>query len=256
MAELKQIAVNKIRVHDNYRKTFDEAGLKELSQSIKENGVIEPLIVRHATNRKYFQIVAGERRFRAAKMAGLVAVPAVVRELTDFEFQKFQLIENIQREDVPFMEEAYGILNLREKHALDVEEISKMLGKSQAYVFQALKLTKMSDFAQKIARAGEVSKSVALIISKIPDEENQTQAASDLRRKYKSYWITARTARRYVQEKFGEERISQHHRNGIQKTNGHDYAANWKHYLVNFTPAEFLLFKKICRGRFDHFKTR
>lgn len=110
-AEFKNIALNQIHAKNNYRKTFRDATLSELATSIKEHGVIQPIIVR--PNKKGFEIIAGERRFRASQLAGLVMIPAVIRETNDADVLKEQLIENVQREAVPFMEEADGIRKLR-----------------------------------------------------------------------------------------------------------------------------------------------
>lgn len=205
--ELKNLPINKIRVKENYRKTFDEKSLKELAVSISENGVLEPIIV--YKNGSGFVIIAGERRFRASKMANLVTIPAIIRNVSELDAQKFQLIENVQREDVPFMEEAYGIKNLRDKHALNASEISKMLGKSEGYIYKLLQLTEMTEYARKIASAGYITKSVALIIAKLPKAEYQDQAVADLQRKTKDNLIAARTARRYVQDNFKGETVTQ-----------------------------------------------
>lgn len=110
--ELKQIPINQIHAASNYRKTFNDKSLKELAASIKENGVLEPIIVRPNSNG--FQIIAGERRYRASKIAGIVTIPAVVRDVADADILKLQIIENVQREGVPFMEEAYAIKKLRD----------------------------------------------------------------------------------------------------------------------------------------------
>jgi ParB family chromosome partitioning protein len=116
--ELKQIPINQIHAASNYRKTFNDKSLKELAASIKENDVLEPIIVR--PNNNGYQIVAGERRYRASKMAGKVTIPAVVREIADADILKVQIIENVQREGVQFMEEAYAIKKLRDDCTLDV----------------------------------------------------------------------------------------------------------------------------------------
>jgi ParB family chromosome partitioning protein len=154
--ELKQIPINQIHGGSNYRKTFNDKSLKELAQSIKENGVLEPIIVRPNSNG--FQIVAGERRYRASKLAGKVTIPAVVREVDDADILKLQIIENVQREGVQFMEEAYAIKKLRDDCTLDIKEIANTVGKSEAYVYYMLRLTAMTDDARAIAEKGWISK--------------------------------------------------------------------------------------------------
>lgn len=248
--ELKNIPIDKIHVASNYRKTFDDQQLKELSQSIKENGVLEPIIVRPSQPGRYL-IIAGERRYRASKLAGLVTIPAVVRDIGDGEILKLQLIENVQRVGVPFMEEAYGVQQLREEHSLDVAEICKILGKSEPWAYQMLSLTKMHGEAQRLAANGFLSKSVALLIARLQNEEDQCQAASDLARTTKTKLVDLRFARKYIEQKIvaNGKPIMRTRRNYTQRQNGNDYIANWKKYLVAFDCEQFERFKKIVRGR-------
>lgn len=248
---LQEIPLNQIRVNDNYRKTFNEATLKDLAQSIKENGVIEPIIVR--PNGKGYVIIAGERRYKAAEIAKLATIPAVIRDVADADALKIQLIENVQRENVQFMEEAYGIAKLRTDHDLDVSEICKMLGKSDAWVYQRLQLTAMSEDAQRIAAAEWITLGCAQLISRLPNQEWQTKAANDLARTKKDKRVDVRFVRKYLFENFGTEPLTSREprRNHIQKTNGHDYSANWKKYLINFSTLQFEYFKSIIKGRTD-----
>ena len=246
-AELKNIAINQIHAKSNYRKIFKDSTLAELATSIKENGVIEPIIVR--PNKKGFEIIAGERRFRASQLAGLVTIPAVVRETSDEDVLKVQIIENVQREAVPFMEEADGVRKLRDDCVLDVKEIARTLGKSDAYVYLMLKLTSMPKEVQDIARNGWITKSVAWEIAKLPNSDYQIQAANDLARTKSGDHISPNRARFYISENFGE--LGRKKRSGgVAKLNGgNDFVANWKHYLVRFTGDQFEAFKKIVRGR-------
>lgn len=247
--ELLEIALNQIKTKSNYRKSFNDKSLKELAQSIRENGVIEPIIVQ--PNRDGFYLVAGERRVRAAGIAGLVSIPAIVKEISDGEFLKIQLVENIQREGVHFMDEARAIRQMRDDLSLDIGEIVKILGKSEAYVYYQLKVTQMSPSAQDACNKGEISKSVAWQISKLPNKEHQTQTATDLRRSEKSNLITERTAKQYIEENFGDKRVFRPKRNYSQKIAGNDFQTNWKKYLVNFTGEQFEHFKRIVKGRTD-----
>ena len=248
MNEYKELSPNRIVIVSNYRKTFDQTKLKELAQSIAKNGVIEPIVVRE--NNKSFELIAGERRVRAAKMAGLATIPTIIKyNISDEDFYRFQLIENIQREDVSYMEEAQGLQDLRHKCDMDVSEISAKTGVSDAYVYNLLALLKMSPLAIESARNEEITKTLAVKISRLPTHQQQDQAAHDLRRKSKDKRVSQRFANKYFQDNFGERQLKQPKRNSVQKQNGNDYAANWKKYLVNFSGQQFEYFKAIVRGR-------
>ncbi len=249
--DLQEVPVNKIDVESNYRKIFDEKNLAGLARSIRKNGVIQPIVVRTAGKR--FILVAGERRLRAAKMADKVTIPAVIRELDDaVDIIELQLVENIQKEGVHFMHEAYGIAELREKGVLDVKEIAERIGKSDQYVYFALKLTAMSDDARRIAENGWISKSVAWEICKLPNHEQQTKAANDLARTGKNTLITANGARAYISDNFGDgRRVMKKERIAKFGSDKSDYAANWKYHLVRFSFDQFERWQKIVRKRTD-----
>jgi ParB family chromosome partitioning protein len=248
--ELRDVPLNQIHASSNYRKTFHDKTIGELAQSIKENGVLEPIILR--PNNKGFEIVAGERRFRAAMKANLVTIPAIVREIADDDVLKLQIIENVQREGVPFMEEAYAIGKLRTDCTLDVAEIAKTVGKSEAYVYYMLKLTSMSPDARTIAEKGWISKGVAWQIAKLSNQDQQTEAANALARPQRTKLVTESGAKHYIADTFGDS--GKRLRRQRIETYGteNDYAANWKHHLVRFNAEQFDQFKKIVRGRTDN----
>lgn len=250
--DLQRIPINKIDVESNYRKIFDEKGLAGLARSIKKNDVIQPIVVRPSGKR--YILVAGERRLRAAKMADLVTIPAVIRDMDDaVDIIELQLVENIQKEGVHFMHEAYGIAELREKGVLDVKEIAERIGKSDQYVYFALKLTAMSDDARRIAENGWISKSVAWEICKLPNHEQQTKAANDLARTKKENLITASGAKSYIAEHFGNDpRAMKRRRIAETGSANSDYAANWKYHLVRFDADQFERWKKIVRKRTEN----
>jgi ParB/RepB/Spo0J family partition protein len=248
--ELKQIPINQIHAASNYRKTFNDKSLKELAASIKENGVLEPIIVR--PNSDGFQIVAGERRFRASKLAGIVTIPAVIRDVNDEDILKLQIIENVQREGVQFMEEAYAIKKLRDDCTLDVAEIAKVVGKSDAYVYMQLRLTSMSDEARMIAEKGWISKGVAWEISGLKDKEQQTTAANALARTQKDRLITQNGAKSYIRETFLDSATRLRRERKGHFGDKSDYTANWKYHLVRFNCDQFERFKKIVRGRTEN----
>lgn len=249
-SEYKELSPNRIAVVSNYRQTFNQKSLKELAKSIEKNGIIEPLIVRE--NNGIYELIAGERRLKAAKMVGIATVPVIIKHnVSDEDFLKMQLIENMQREDVSYMEEAQGLHDLRNKCDLDISEISNKIGKSDASIYNLLSLLKMGKIAKEAAINEEITKTVAVKIARLPTEEKQNQAAHDLRRKSKDKLVSIRFANKYFQNNFGERQVTLRRRNKIQKQNGNDYYANWKKYLVNFSSQQFEYFKAIVRGRIE-----
>lgn len=138
------------------RKNFDADKLKALADSISENGMIQPIIAVKKDNGRY-TIVAGERRWRAAKLAGLAAVPVVVKDYDEKTVAEIALIENLQREDLNPIEEAMGYKELSEKYSLKQEEISQKVGKSRSAVANAMRLLSLEDEFQKLLISGEIS---------------------------------------------------------------------------------------------------
>lgn len=139
------------------RRTFDADSLQELADSIKSQGIIQPLLVRPTEDGQGYQIVAGERRWRAAQLAGLGQVPVYVRELSDKEVMAAALIENLQREDLNPIEEAQALQSLRDALELTQEELATRLGKSRPAVANALRLLQLSAAAQEDLRTGRLS---------------------------------------------------------------------------------------------------
>lgn len=138
------------------RKDFDEESLNELAESIRENGVISPIIVKKAEN-GFYTIVAGERRWRASKKAGLKEIPAIVRELSEIETRKIALVENLQRQDLNIVEEALGYKELMDEHSLTQEEVASMMGKSRSSVANSLRLLSLSPEVLSLVREGRIS---------------------------------------------------------------------------------------------------
>ena len=152
MADVDQLAVNQFQP----RRDFDDAALTELSESIKANGIIQPLVVRKTEDGK-LQLIAGERRLRAAKMAGLKQVPIVLRKTTDKEALELALIENIQREDLNCVDVALSYFQLAEDFQLTQEEIAKRVGKDRVSVANHLRLLKLPDSFIDDLRSGKLS---------------------------------------------------------------------------------------------------
>ncbi len=182
----------------NPRKRFPEASINELAASIKEQGIIEPLIVRETSPDKKvvfgaYEIVCGERRYRAARVAGVDPIPCIVRDLTDDQVLDIQIHENLHREDVHPMDEAYGYKFLQDKLSCSVAELSIRVGKAEKYILNRLKLNTLIDEAQADIEAGHLPLVYALEIAKYAPEAQKLildQAAYQGESKYvKNNWV-------------------------------------------------------------------
>ena len=162
------------------RKEFDSEALSELADSISQHGVLQPLLLRPMLSGGY-RIVAGERRWRAARMAGLSEVPAVIREMTDAEEMLFALIENLQREDLTPLEEARGYRTLIETQDFTQEEVSRTVGKSRPAVTNALRLLNLPEDIQKLLENGEISAGHARTLLSFKNEEDMRLGAQKAR---------------------------------------------------------------------------
>ena len=168
---LSQIVPNR----DQPRKIFDDAALRELAESIKQHGLIQPLLVRPMSDGSY-QIVAGERRWRASRLAGLERVPVVIKEMPDSEVMELALIENLQREDLNPIEEAEGYKTLMDTYALTQEQVADRVGKSRSAVANALRLIGLYDAEKEALQNGEITAGHARALMSIPDKELRRQA--------------------------------------------------------------------------------
>lgn len=158
------------------RKEFSEEAMRELADSIAQHGVLQPLLVRPLLSGGY-QIVAGERRWRASRMAGLTTVPALIRELTDSEVMQIALIENLQREDLKPLEEAQGYQALMEEFGFTQDEISKSVGKSRPAVTNALRLLNLPESVRGMLARGDLSAGHARTLLSFKDEAAMLAAA-------------------------------------------------------------------------------
>lgn len=138
------------------RKTFDQTALEELADSIRQHGVLQPLLVRPLPNGAY-QLVAGERRWRASRLAELKEVPVIIKELTDTEAMEIAIIENLQREDLNPIEEAEGLQTLIDKCGFTQEEVATSVGKSRPAITNALRLLKLPENVREMTKKGEIS---------------------------------------------------------------------------------------------------
>lgn len=161
---------------DQPRKIFDEDALAELADSIAKHGVIQPLLVRPMPDGSY-QLIAGERRWRASRMAGLTEVPVVIKELSDDEAMALALIENLQREDLNAIEEAQGIKALMDTLSLTQDEAAERVGKSRPAVANALRLLKLPDSVIAFVSDGKLSPGHARALLGFKDEQDIIEAA-------------------------------------------------------------------------------
>ncbi|MGI6670637.1 MAG: ParB/RepB/Spo0J family partition protein [Christensenellales bacterium] len=168
---LKDIDINQSQP----RKAFDEQSLQELAQSIQEVGLLQPILVTEHRNR--YRIVAGERRFRAARLAGLTAVPCIVREFTANEQMEAALVENLQREDLNAIEEAQAVQALMQAAGYTQEQVAQRLGKSRPAVANLLRLLALPEAIQQMVVAGALSQGHARALAAVADPARQLRLA-------------------------------------------------------------------------------
>lgn len=160
---------------DQPRKSFDETQLSELSDSIKQNGVLQPILVRKKGGK--YEIVAGERRYQASKLAGLKEIPAIVREIDDAEIFQLALIENLQRSDLTPIEEARGYRQLLDTKGLTQEGLAKILSKSRSAIANTLRLMDLPQEVQDMMEEGQITAGHARAILAVPSEEGRIKLA-------------------------------------------------------------------------------
>lgn len=170
------IEISKITRNPNQpRKNFDETALQELADSIRQNGVLQPILVRKVGGK--YQIVAGERRYQASKLAGLKEIPAVVRDIDDKEVFQLALIENLQRSDLSPMEEAKGYRQLIDSQGLTQEGLAKILSKSRSVIANTLRLMDLPTVVQEMIEQGLLTAGHARAILAVPTEEGRVELA-------------------------------------------------------------------------------
>ena len=180
------------------RSVFDEEKLKELADSIRTNGVIQPLIVREG--KKGYELVAGERRWRASRIAGLRKVPCIVRDFDDRQNAIVAIIENMQREDLNPIEEAAGLKAMTEKYGFTQEQISVSLGRSRTYIANSIRLLKLPPEIQEYVSSGQMSAAHGRTIINIPDKVKQKEIADKIIRNDLSVRATEKLAERVKDE--------------------------------------------------------
>jgi len=175
--ESVRLSINEIEPNrEQPRKIFEEQALSELSESIKEHGILQPLLVRPMADGSY-RLVAGERRYRAARMAGLTEVPVTIREMTDEEESIFALIENLHREDLNAIEEAQGIKTLIDTFGFTQEEAAQKVGKSRTAVTNSLRLLNLPEDISDLVRDGKISMGHARALLSFEDTSEASRVA-------------------------------------------------------------------------------
>lgn len=190
----------------NPRRSFDEAKHLELVESVKAHGILEPILVRENED-AYFEVVAGERRFRAAEAAGLDKVPCMVRELTDAEALEVAILENVVRHDISALDEGDAYRSLIKTHGYTVESVVEKTGRSRTVVFARMKLAELQGEARELVLSGQWSASIGELIARLPTEKAQGAAMKRLQDKAKYHiegvgGLSYRAAKEILDEEF------------------------------------------------------
>ncbi len=179
LEEIVEIDIDELRPNPYQpRKQFDEEALKELSESIKEHGVFQPIIIKKSI--KGYEIIAGERRVRASKLAGKDKIPAIIRSFTDEQMMEIALLENLQREDLNAIEEAKAYELMLNNLKITQEELSKKVGKSRSHITNMLGLLSLPSLVQNMVSSGDISMGHARVLSKLSDEEQIKELAEKI----------------------------------------------------------------------------
>ena len=194
------LPINKVEPNrDQPRKVFDEDALNELAESIRIYGVLQPLLVQK--EKDYYRIIAGERRWRAAKIAGLKKVPVIIKELSEKEILEISLIENLQREDLNPIEEAEGYQRLLQEFDMTQEDLAQRVSKSRSAITNTIRLLKLDEGVQKLLSDGALSSGHARALLSIEDNELQKEAAERIIREGLSVRDTERLVKRLTTKK-------------------------------------------------------
>jgi len=195
------ISINKIRSDDEQpRKLFDSEKIAELAESIKTHGIIQPLIIRKYSEDQYI-IVAGERRWRAAKMAGLKEIPVIIMELSDRDILEISLIENIQRQDLNPIEEALAYRKLLNDFEITQEELSKRIGKSRVAIANTIRLTNLDERVQQYIIDSIITEGHGRVLLSVADKQKQYELAQQVIDEKLSVRELERLIKRFNEEK-------------------------------------------------------
>lgn len=175
---ITSIPLDKIKARDNQpRKSFDDDSLNDLASSIKEYGLLNPIVVTKKSD--HYEILAGERRYRASKLAGLDEIDAIVKEFDQKDVDVLSLVENIQREDLKALEEAQAYQKLSRDHKMTQEQIAKTVGKSRSYIANTLRLLNLYDIEKRALNDGKISPSQARTLLSIEDPNQRSLSLND-----------------------------------------------------------------------------
>ncbi len=200
--QVKKMALDLIIINpDQPRKEFDEKSLKELADSIREHGVIQPLVVTQVG--EHYRIVAGERRYRASKIAGLDTVPVIVRNHAELEELEIALVENVQRVDLSPLEQAVSIVRLRDQFSLSIADIGKKLGKAETTVSNIIRLLQLPKEAVEALQKNEISEGHARAILALKTDENLQK---ELLNNIIVHKLSVRAAEDFVKQKKAEQK--------------------------------------------------
>lgn len=177
--EIIEINLDELRANPYQpRKVFNDEALRDLSESIKEHGVFQPIIVKKSI--KGYEIIAGERRVRASRLAGLTKIPAIIRNLNDEQMMEIALLENLQRENLSAIEEAVAYKSMIEKLSLTQDELSKKVGKSRSHITNTLGLLRLPKEVQVMVANNKLSMGHARVLSKLEDDEKIIAMAREI----------------------------------------------------------------------------
>lgn len=200
MLKIEQIVANQHQP----RTAFDEDKLVELAQSIKQNGIIQPIIVRQLDVDQY-ELVAGERRYRASILAGLTEVPSILQDYSDLKSAEIAIIENIQREDLSPIEEAVAYSKLIEIHGLTQEQLGKRLGKSQGSIANKLRLIRLPNEVKDALMSKQISERHARALLGLKEEPQMLKALNEVLK----HGLTVNKTEQLVERRNGKERIKE-----------------------------------------------
>lgn len=177
--EIHEISLDEIRVNPYQpRKTFDENALNELAESIKIHGIIQPIIVKKSI--KGYEIVAGERRYRASRLAGKTSIPAIIRDFSDEQMMEIAVLENLQRENLNAIEEAEAYKNLMTNLNLNHEELAKKVGKSRSHITNMLGILSLPTVVKNLISENKISMGHARVLSKLEDNAKINELAHNV----------------------------------------------------------------------------
>lgn len=201
---------------DQPRKTFSESDLSDLAASVKEKGVLQPILLRAVKGRDHkYEIVAGERRYRASKLAGLSEVPALIKELSENNAMEIALIENVQRENLNAIEESAAYKNLMTQCSYDLSDVSRLIGKSESYIRNIMRLDNLPDSVKKMVEQGKLSASHARTIAVAENAEqlaneiiNNKLSVADVEKKVKTVKRSSKS-RSFASNSMSEEQVKE-----------------------------------------------